>query len=213
MIITKIGHCCLLIEESGKRIMTDPGMFTVGEHELENIDIVVYTHEHGDHFHLESLKELVAKNPEVTIIANSAVGKLLDEAGIVYETLEGTDTREVLGVYFEAFDAKHEEIFEEFGQVKNTGYFITERLFYPGDAFADPGKPIEILALPVAGPWCKVCDVIRYALSVKPKIAFPVHDSVLSPAGVGIHHNVVGANLVNSETEFRPMKPGDSEEF
>jgi L-ascorbate metabolism protein UlaG (beta-lactamase superfamily) len=91
MKITKIGHCCLLIEEARKRIMTDPGMFTVGEHELENIDIIVYTHEHGDHFHLESLKELVAKNPEVTIIANSAVGKLLEEAEITYETLEGTD--------------------------------------------------------------------------------------------------------------------------
>lgn len=213
MKITKIGHCCLLIETDGKRIMTDPGRFTVADHMLENIDVIVYTHEHGDHFHLESVQELVAKNPKVFIVANTAVGKLLTEAGIEFKLLEGTDVTEIAGVHFEAFDARHAEIFEDFGQVQNTGYFITERFFYPGDAYAEPDKPIEILALPVGGPWCRVGDAIRYVLKVKPTVAFPVHDGLSTETGLDVHHRVVATNLADSETEFIPMRPGDGREF
>lgn len=213
MKITKIGHCCLLIEENGRRIMTDPGSFTVGEHELENIDVIVYTHEHADHFHLDSLKELLVKNPDVIIIANSRMGELLAEADIAHKVLEGTDVLEILGVHFEAFDAKHEEIFEEFGQVQNTGYFITERFFYPGDAYAEPGKPIEILALPVGGPWCKIADTIRYAKNISPSVTFPVHDGLSTEQGLEVHHRIVAANLAETTIDFRPMRAGDTEEF
>lgn len=212
MKITKIGHCCLLIEVDDRRIMTDPGGFTVAEHVRCDIDIVVYTHEHSDHFHLESLKELRKQNPELTIIANSAVWELLNGADILYETLEGTAEAAVKDVYFCACDAKHVEIFEDFGQVQNTGYFITERLFYPGDAYAEPGKPVEILALPVAGPWCKVADVVRYAQKVAPQIAFPVHDGLLNGQGVVIQHRVVAANLPDS-IDFRSVLSGDSLDF
>jgi len=41
MKITKIGHCCLLIEVDGKRVMTDPGGFTVSDHVLDDIDVIV----------------------------------------------------------------------------------------------------------------------------------------------------------------------------
>lgn len=213
MKITKIGHCCLLIETDGRRIMTDPGSFTVADHVLENVDIIVYTHEHADHLHIDSLKELLRKNSEMTVVANTAVGKLLEAENIAYTKLEGTAVAEICDVEFEACDAKHVEIFEEFGQVQNTGYFIAKRLFYPGDAYAEPGKPIEILALPVGGPWCKLADAIRYALAVAPKIAFPVHDGLSTERGLDIHHSVVSANLADTNIEFRPMRPGDSEEF
>lgn len=213
MKITKIGHCCLLIEVDGKRILTDPGMFTVGEHELENIDVVLYTHEHGDHFHLESLKEIVTKNDSVTIISNATVGKLLEEAGIAYEVLEGSEAREIKDVLFTAHDAPHAVVFENLADVHNTGYFITERFFYPGDAYAVPEKSVEILALPVAGPWCELEDVIQYALNVQPKVAFPVHDGLLNEDGLAIHHRIVGSVLPERGVEFRAMTAGDTEEF
>ena len=40
-------------------------------------------------------------------------------------------------------------------------------------------KPVEILALPVAGPWMKIADAIEYAKLIKPKVCFPVHDGQL----------------------------------
>jgi L-ascorbate metabolism protein UlaG (beta-lactamase superfamily) len=65
-------------------------------------------------------------------------------------------------------------------QIDNVGFLIDNRLFYPGDALTEPGKEIEILALPAAAPWAKLSEVVDYALAVKPKIAFPVHDSILA---------------------------------
>ena len=59
MKITKFGHCCLLIETKGKRVLTDPGSYTVEAHsKITDIDYLLFTHEHQDHYHLESLKVL-----------------------------------------------------------------------------------------------------------------------------------------------------------
>ncbi|MBY9021963.1 MAG: MBL fold metallo-hydrolase, partial [Candidatus Lokiarchaeota archaeon] len=69
---------------------------------MKNIDLVIITHEHGDHIHIESLKEVVKNNPNAKIITNAGVGKLLDEVGIKYEVLENKIATEVLGVELEA---------------------------------------------------------------------------------------------------------------
>ena len=209
MKITKVGHCCLLIEVAGKRIMTDPGSFTVTDHVQEHIDIVLITHEHGDHLHIDSLKEILLINPKVKIITNGAVGKILEEAGIAYEKVEGQADLSIEGIYFEACDAKHVKIFEDYGQVQNTGYFITERLFYPGDAYADPQKDVEILVLPVAGPWCKVADVINYAKTIAPQKAFPVHDGLLNEVGLEIQHRVVKTHLEAIGIDFLNLRSGE----
>lgn len=214
MKIKKIGHCCLVIDVDGVRVVTDPGMFTQESHkDITNIDMILITHEHGDHIHTESLKEMIANNPDAKVITNSSVGKLLEESSIEYETLEGNATTEIKGLTLEAFDAKHEEIFEEFGIVQNTGFFIGEKLFYPGDAYCNPGKHVDVLALPVAGPWCRIGDVIRYAIEVKPNKTFPVHDGMLTEVGLNGQHGHVNRELTSRDIEFISMKAGDEQEF
>jgi L-ascorbate metabolism protein UlaG (beta-lactamase superfamily) len=213
MKIKKLGHCCLIIEENGKRIMTDPGSYTVDEQKQEkNLDLIIITHEHGDHIHIESLKEVVKNNPNAKVVTNAGVGKLLDEAGIKYEVLENKLPVELLGVELEAHDCKHEEIFEEIGQVQNTAYFIGKRLFYPGDAYYNPDKPIEILALPVAGPWAKVKDFITYTLEIKPKVCFPVHDGMLTRF-VGSAHFAPEMVLPKNDIAFKIIAVGEEQEF
>ena len=49
MNITKLGHCCLVLEIDGVRILTDPGNYTTAQDTMTGIDIVLITHEHGDH--------------------------------------------------------------------------------------------------------------------------------------------------------------------
>ena len=72
MQITKLGHCCLLVETKGKRILTDPGSYTVeAQSRLTNIDYILFTHEHQDHYHLESLRALLANNPQALVYANN----------------------------------------------------------------------------------------------------------------------------------------------
>lgn len=179
MKITKLGHCCLLIVESKIRILTDPGAWTTAQNKLKDLDVVLISHEHPDHFHLESLRIILANNPKAIIITNSAVGNLLDTEKIVHEVVEHGQHKQVGDVLIEGFGEKHAVIYEQIGQVQNTGYFIADRLFYPGDAFHNPGKKVEVLALPVCGPWMKISEAVEYAIELNPKKAFPVHDGML----------------------------------
>lgn len=212
MKIKKLGHCCLAIETNGKKIMTDPGSYTIEEQVKEkDIDLILITHEHGDHLHLESLKKVLVNNPNIRIITNEGVGKLLREAGIKYETLKNKIPQEILGMEFEAHDCKHEEIFEDFGQVQNTAFFINKRLFYPGDSFYNPGKSVEILALPVAGPWMAIRNAMAYALEIKPKICFPVHDGMLN--SFGSNHKVPEIFLTKTGMFFKNFEENKEEEF
>jgi L-ascorbate metabolism protein UlaG (beta-lactamase superfamily) len=97
--------------------------------------------------------------------------------------------------------------------VENTGYCIENTLFYPGDAFTNPGKPVDILALPVAGPWMKISEAIEYALEIAPRIAFPVHDGMLLPDRLGPVHRVTSTVLKEKNIEFISMLEGDAHEF
>lgn len=212
MKVTKLGHCCLVVESNGKRIMTDPGSFSTKQHEEMDIDIILFTHEHSDHFHLDSLKKVLQNNPQAKIITNTSVGKLLSAEQIPYEILEHGDSRTEQGVLLEAYGEIHEEIYEDFGQVQNTGYFIDNKLFYPGDALTNPGKFVEVLALPVSGPWVRVRDLITYVRSVKPAHIFPVHDAVLSEKGIGVFHRVI-PRILGTDTNFIPMSEGSQHEF
>ena len=212
MNIKKLGHCCLVIEENGKKIMTDPGSWTIDkQREEKNIDIILITHEHQDHIHIESLKETIKNNPDVLVITNNGVGKLLDEAGIKYEILNDKMPKEFMGIELEAHDCKHEEIYEDISRVQNTAFFIGKRLFYPGDAFYNPNKPVEILALPVAGPWSNIKNATNYALKINPKICFPVHDGML--ISFGGNHAIPKVVLEKSGIVFKSFEENNEEEF
>jgi len=178
MKIAKYGHCCLLIEENGLRILTDPGAYSSGQSEARGVDVVLITHEHADHLHMDSLLEVLKNNPAAKVVTNTAVGKLLSEAGIEFSILEHGQSREFGGILFEGFGDQHAEIYQKLWLVQNTGYFIGNKLFYPGDALTNPGKPVEVLALPVAGPWLRISESIDYAKTLKPKTCFPVHDGM-----------------------------------
>jgi len=214
MKIKKIGHCCLVVDINGKRVMTDPGSFTVPGQELEkNIDLIVITHEHQDHLHVESLKNILVNNPNVIVVTNSSVGKILNEAGIKFEKLEDGQDGEFAGVFLEAQGDKHAFIRSGLALVQNTGYFIGGSLFYPGDSFTVPNKPVDILALPVAAPWLKVGEVFEYAKVVKPKIAFPVHDGMLNNFGLEYVGRVIPGVLLSLGIEFKILGLGVEEEF
>ncbi len=183
MNITKIGHCCLLIKEPGLTVLTDPGAWTTGQNNLTGIDVVLITHEHQDHFHIDSVKAIIKNNPNVKIVTNTAVGKLLDEAQIPYQIIEHGDSQKFAGILVEGFGEKHAEIYSTIPPVQNTGYLIGGKFFYPGDALVNPEKPVEILALPVCGPWLLLSDAIDYAKELKPQHVFPVHDGMLNEHG------------------------------
>ena len=177
MKIKKLGHCCLVIEIDGKRIMTDPGAYTIeGQTKEQNIGLILITHEHQDHLHIDSLKKVLENNPNVIVVTNTSVGKLLDGANIKYIKIEDGQKYDFDGVSVVGFGSKHAEIYGAYGQVQNTGYMI-DSFCYPGDSFSNPNFKVDILALPVTGPWMRIKDAIDYAKMIKPRIVFPVHDA------------------------------------
>lgn len=213
MKITKYGQCCLLIEVDNKRILTDPGKYTAAQNTLTDLDLILITHEHADHLHTDSLREILANNPNAVVVTNSGVGKILDEHNISYQLLEGDTHETIADIALEAHDGKHAEIFGDYGQVQNTGYFIAEQLFYPGDAYTNPQKPVPTLALPVGGPWCKSADAIAYAHEVAPKKAFPVHDWLLNEDGIALTYKLFESQLSAKNIEFVPLQNDETKEF
>ncbi len=183
MKITKFGHCCLLVEEKDLRILTDPDTYSTGQEDMKNIDIILITHEHSDHIHIPSLKKCLHNNAKAKIFTNKGVSKLLETENIKHELLEDGNSITVKDVLIEAIGHDHAPLYKTTPCV-NTGYFIANKLFYPGDALTQPHKNVEILALPVAGPWLKLSETIDYALTIKPRLAFPVHDGILKQIGI-----------------------------
>lgn len=215
MKITKFGHCCLLIEDKGVRVLTDPGGYTTAQNEIKNIDVVLITHEHSDHFHIESVKEILKNNPEVLIVTNTSVNELLKKENILNaKIVEDGESFEYKGIILNGHGKEHVEIYKDISKVINTGYFIGERLYYPGDAYFNPGKPVEILLLPVQGPWCRVKDSIEFALELKPKIAIPVHDGQLNNFGFrSIYNGAISVVLPQNNISFIPLELNKETEF
>lgn len=178
MKITKFGHCCLLIEVGEFRILTDPGNYNTTP-EVENIDVILISHEHQDHLHIDALKALLAKNGNAEVISHGGVGKILDEAGIAHTLISDGEEKVIKGISIESSGTEHACIHHDLPKVQNTGFYINKTLFYPGDSFQNPEKAITILALPVAGPWMKLEEAVEYAKLIKPKAVFPVHDGML----------------------------------
>src|SRR3989338_1349213 len=120
MKITKLGHCCLVIEEhpstslrtGGLKILTDPGAYTTAQNEVTGVDVILITHEHPDHLHMESLKTVVANNPQAKIFTNSGVGKLLDAENLKYELLEHQQQTSIKNITIEGHGQDHAFIYD-----------------------------------------------------------------------------------------------------
>lgn len=181
MHITKLGHCCLRIEDHGTTIMTDPGAWTTAQNEVRGVDIILITHEHADHFHIESIKQVLINNPQAKVITNSRVSELLAAENIPAELIEHEQTKTIEQLTIAGFGKEHANIYPTVPNVMNTGYLIQNRFFYPGDALTKPAVPVEILAMPMAGPWLKLAEAINWAKEIKPQICLPVHDGMLQP--------------------------------
>lgn len=203
MRITTYGHCCLLIETEHTRILTDPGTFSPDCSTLTDIDIVLITHEHQDHLHVESLEQVRKQNPTAHVICNESVGQILSAKDIEHTVVEHLQELHIAHTSLKAYEGEHVEIFDTYGLVQNTGFLIAGTLFYPGDAYTIPAEAVDTLAVPVAGPWCKVSDAIRYALAVQPRLAFPVHDGLLNAAGKQVTYPHYARELAAHDIEFR----------
>lgn len=215
MRITKLGHCAVVLEIDGVKLLTDPGNYTTEAQEvLTGLHGVVITHEHADHLHVESLKKIIANNPTAVIVSNSAVAKIIGEAiadTAVLVVGDGQST-DINGVTVSGHGSEHALVYPpSAGLCENTGYCIAEKFYFPGDNFYNPGLKIDVLALPVAGPWMQMSDAIDFAKQIQARVAFGVHDGMIVPA----FRPFVGMLMEKfcPSTQYVSLKDGETKEF
>ncbi len=209
MKITKYEHACLGIEEGGQRLIIDPGTFTMPLADYKNIFGVVVTHVHPDHLDPEKLTAIIRDNPNVAIYTVKAVADQLG-SGMPLHVVTGGDRGKVGNFNLEFFGGKHAEIHKTIPLTDNVGVMINNTLYYPGDSFTDPKRPVEILAVPAVAPWMRAADAIDFIMQTKPKRVFPTHNAILSEQGAGIYKYLAEHACQQAGAEYVHLQPGEA---
>ncbi len=207
MKVTKYEHATLVVESAGKLLVVDPGVFLTPP-DFANTVAVVITHEHADHWTDQNLSMILEKAAQVRIYAPQGVATAA--SGFDITVVKDGDVIEAEPFTLEFFGEKHTVIHHSIPLVDNVGVLINNELYYGGDSYTVPGKPVGTLAAPAGAPWLKIGDAIDFVLEVKPERAFYVHDMTLSAAGKGMASDRLKWATEQNGGEYRALEVGDS---
>jgi L-ascorbate metabolism protein UlaG (beta-lactamase superfamily) len=122
------------------------------------------------------------------VVSDEGSAGALGEAGADVEVVHDGDELNLGGLALAVRGRDHAAVHPDVPVVPNVGYLVGGRLFHPGDSLTEPGEPVELLAVPAGAPWLKLADAVDYLRRVGPRVAFPVHEKVLSEAGIRSHY-------------------------
>ncbi|MFD0773792.1 MBL fold metallo-hydrolase [Streptomonospora algeriensis] len=192
MRITKLGHSCVRLEQSGATLVVDPGGFSEPDAAV-GADAVAITHEHPDHFDLDRLRAAAEAKPGLEVYTHAGIAAQLEElraSGVAVHTVAHGDTVSAAGFDVHVYGERHAVIHPDLPVVTNVGFRVADSeraVFHPGDALTVPEDPVETLLLPLHAPWSKVAEVIDYLREVHPPKALAVHDGLLNETGAGVY--------------------------
>ena len=166
MKITKYEHSCIEVKEGNNRLIIDPGIFSKSLNDFSNIDAVVITHEHQDHFDPVKIQSIIKANPSVQIITTSQVAKALNSKNAKTARLE--EEYSIGKLKLEFFGEKH----ELFTDVENIAVLVNNRFYHPGDSYTLPNVPVEVLSAPASAPWLRITEASKFISDIGPKLHF-----------------------------------------
>jgi len=180
--ITFIGHGTLMFRYDGKVIHVDPVSREADYSKLPGADLILVTHEHGDHLDPKVIKML--RQPETKIVLTRTCAEKV-AGGVV---MKNGDVRTVLGHKIEAVPAYNIVHKRSSGQPfhpkgRGNGYVVAfgkTRIYIAGDTENIPEmkqlKKIDIAFLPMNLPYTMTPEMAAEAAQVfEPKILYPYH--------------------------------------
>jgi L-ascorbate metabolism protein UlaG (beta-lactamase superfamily) len=185
MRLTKYTHACVTLEQNGTRIVIDPGMWAEDE-AFEGVSAVLITHEHGDHFDLESLREWTARDSAAVIYGPDSVTAQLTDLGDRVITVAPDEYISVGDFSIRTVGGLHAEIIDGLPGCPNIGYVVNDNVYHPGDAFFIPTESVRTALVPTSGPWLKLSESIEFIRALTPVLAFSIHDALLNDIATGM---------------------------
>ncbi len=211
MRITKYEHACFVAQIGEKKLVVDPGSFTVPLPDSTNVDAVVVTHEHGDHWTPEHLTRIREASPDVRFFAPAGVAAAASDFDF---TVVKAGDRIDLGTFtLEFFGELHAQIHSSIPLVDNVGVLINGQVYYGGDSFTQGPSGVELLAVPASAPWLKIGEVMDYVAAAKPRRSFPTHEMINSVLGNGMANDRIKAVTEADGGEFFALTAGDTIEI
>ena len=208
VLLTHLGHACVLVEAADVRILIDPGAFAGDFLAVADLGAIVITHQHPDHLDLGRIDELIRRNPSAAVYADPDSVRILTDRGIAVAPTphEGT----TLGaVTLRGVGQMHALIHEDIARIPNVGVVISapgEPTFYhPGDALdADPG-PVDILGFPLNAPWQRSREMTAFLRAHAAATAVPIHDGLLNETGRALYLSQAAA-LGSAATTIQDLR-------
>jgi len=186
--ITFIGHGTLMMEWNGKVIHIDPVSREADYNNLPKADLILVTHEHGDHLDPATIA-LLRKPDTKVIVSKSCEGKVPDETILLNgqnATVDGIKI-EAMPAYNLVHKRPNGEPFHPKGN--GNGYVLTmggKHIYIAGDTENIPEmknlKNIDIAFLPMNLPYTMTPEqTAEAARSFMPKILYPYHFGQTDP--------------------------------
>ena len=217
MRVTHLGHACLLVEMADRRILVDPGNFSSGFEDLTDLDAILVTHNHPDHFDPEPAARLIRANPRATVHTDPLTAEKLGAEGLRAAPTRREEQFSVGDVTVTPVGELHAFNNDQVPQIPNVGLVLRAdgepTLFHPGDAYdAEPGE-VDVLAHPLNAPWCASRDSIGFVARIAPKAFVPIHDALLSEKGKQMYCTHIESFSGVDGLTLRYLADGESGDF
>lgn len=180
--LTFIGHGTLMFSFNGKVIHIDPVSRYADYANLPQADLILVTHEHGDHLDTGVINTL--SKPDTDIILTEKCSDKVPAGNV----MQNGDTKDIDDIKIEAVPAYNIEHMRSPGRPfhpkgEGNGYVLTlgdKRVYVAGDTENTPEMKgltdIDVAFLPMNLPYTMTPEMVADAAKAfKPKILYPYH--------------------------------------
>ena len=188
--ITFVGHGTLMFAFKDKVIHVDPVSRAADYAEMPKADLILLTHEHGDHLDTKAI-EILRKQGTELVMTKACAERVNGGIGIV---MQNGDVRNIIDLKIEAVPAYNIVNKRSGGQPyhpkgRGNGYVITfgdKRVYIAGDTENTPEmkklREIDVAFLPMNLPYTMTPEMVADAAKAfSPKVLYPYHYGQTDP--------------------------------